>query len=317
MDHVGQPTGEGNQEAEQYLARTRPLPKSKAAAYFRLTKPWIIVLLLVTTLGGMLLASPEWPSFSLIVATLFGGFLAAGGASALNSYVDRDVDGVMSRTRRRPTVTGSITPRQTLLFGLALSAASILEMWLLVNPLAALLSLAGIFYYVGVYTLYLKRSTPQNIVIGGAAGAIPPMVGWAAVQGHLSLLAVFLFVIIFYWTPPHTWALALLVQKDYTKANIPMLPVVMGEDETRKHILLYSLLLVVLTLLPFSVHLVGPFYLVSAFVLGIGFILLAAQLWRDHQLASAKRLYKYSTYYLALLFTAMVIDHALAGWLVI
>jgi protoheme IX farnesyltransferase len=240
-----------------------------------------------------------------------GGALAASGASVLNSYLDSDIDHLMSRTSRRATVTGLVTPQETLVFGLTLSISSFLVFAIFVNMLSAILSTLGIFYYVFFYTLYLKRTTIHNIIIGGAAGAIPPLVGWTAVTNSLGLGALYLFAIIFFWTPPHTWALALLVKKDYAQARVPMLPVVVGEKETTKQILLYTILLITLTLLPYSFDMLSPVYLATAIALGIPFIYLAWKLWRDYSKGVSKRLYKFSQAYLALLFLAMAVDRSL------
>jgi len=286
-------------------------PGQKAAVLFKLTKPWVMALLLTTTLGAMFIAAQGIPPISLTLYTLLGGALAAGGASALNSYVDSDIDGVMSRTSRRPTVTGLVTPTETLFFGLALSTLSFVVLAVFVNMLAAALSMLGILYYVFFYTLYLKRATIHNIIIGGAAGAIPPLVGWAAVAGRLDVAALYLFALIFFWTPPHTWALALLVKKDYTNARIPMLPVVAGEKETTYQILLYSILLIALTLLPFAFGMMGWTYFIVAIMLGVPFIYLAWKLWRDYSKSTSKRLYKFSQSYLALIFLVMVLDSIL------
>ncbi|RME74746.1 MAG: protoheme IX farnesyltransferase [Chloroflexi bacterium] len=286
-------------------------PRQKAGVYFRLTKPWILVLLLITTAGAMFIAQGGLPDMPLLLYTLLGGALSAGGASVLNSYIDSDIDGTMSRTSRRPTVTGLVTPEETLFFGLALSTASFLVFVVFVNPLSAALSTLGIIYYVFFYTLYLKRNTIHNIIIGGAAGAIPPLVGWTAVTNRLDLGALYLFAIIFFWTPPHTWALALLVKKDYARARVPMLPVVVGERETTYQIFLYTLLLVALTLLPVSVGMFGWLYLLVAGGLGLMFLVLAWKLWRSYSKPVSKRLYKYSQAYLALLFVAMAVDRAL------
>jgi len=285
--------------------------RQKAAVYFKLTKPWIMILLLVTTAGAMFIAAKGVPSISLMLYTLLGGALAAGGASVLNSYVDSDIDQMMSRTSRRPTVTGLVTPEETLFFGLALSTMSFLVFVLFVNTLSAALSTLGIIYYVFFYTLYLKRATMHNIIIGGAAGAIPPLVGWTAVTGSFDLGALYLFAIIFFWTPPHTWALALLVKKDYARARVPMLPVVAGERETTYQIFLYSILLVTLTVLPFTFNMLSWVYLVAALILGIPFIYLAWQLWRNYNKSVSKRLYKFSQAYLALLFVVMAVDRTL------
>ncbi len=276
--------------------------------YFYLTKPWIVLLLLITTLAAMLVAERGLPPMALFLWTMLGGALAAGGSSALNSYIDRDLDAVMSRTSRRPLPQHLIEPRRALAFGLTLVGLSILIVGIFVNWLSAILAAAGAFYYVVLYTLWLKRTTPHNIVIGGVAGAIPPLVGWAAVTNEVSLLAFYLFAIIFFWTPPHTWALVLMVDKDYLRAGVPMLPVVRGDDETRRQILLYSLLLVAVSIIPFSAQLVGILYLATALLLGAWLLRLAVKLFTDPSKSVARRLYRYSTYYLALLFLGMVID---------
>ncbi len=299
-------------EAEENAAANPPLPpRQKAAVYFRLTKPWILILLLITTAGAMFIAAKGVPPISLILYTLLGGALASGGASVLNSYVDSDIDHLMSRTSRRPTVTGLVTPQETLFFGLGLSTLSFLVFMLFVNPLSAALSTIGILYYVFFYTLYLKRATIHNIIIGGAAGAIPPLVGWTAVTNSFDLGAFYLFAIIFFWTPPHTWALALLVKKDYANARIPMLPVVVGEKETTYQIFLYSILLIVLTLLPFAAHVMSWLYFLAAAALGLPFLYLAWALWRNFEKSTSKKLYKFSQLYLALLFLAMALDRIL------
>jgi protoheme IX farnesyltransferase len=286
-------------------------PSQKAAIYFKLTKPWILVLLLITTAGAMFIAAEGVPPISLILYTLLGGALAASGASVLNSYIDSDIDQLMSRTSRRPTVTGLVTPQETLFFGLALSTFSFLVLALFVNPLSAGLSTLGILYYVFFYTLYLKRATMHNIIIGGAAGAIPPLVGWTAVTNTLDLGALYLFAIIFFWTPPHTWALALLVKKDYANARVPMLPVIVGDKETSYHIFLYSLLLITLTLLPFAAHMMSWLYLLGVVVLGLPFLYLAWRLWQNYSKSTSKKLYKFSQFYLALLFLMMALDRML------
>jgi protoheme IX farnesyltransferase len=282
-----------------------------ARDYLRVTKPTIIVLLLVTTLGAMLIAGNGWPSFGLVLATLLGGALASGGAGALNCYYDRDIDVVMARTRKRPIPTGHLTPTQVRTFGLALSALAIVELAWLVNPLAAALALAGNLFYVGIYTRWLKRSTPQNIVIGGAAGSFPPLVGWAAVTGRLDAGAFILFAIIVYWTPPHFWSLALLKANDYRRAGIPMLPVTAGERVTRRCILLYSVLLVAVTVLMTVAGVVGALYLVAALVLGGVFVGMAARMYREDTSRLAWPLFKYSNYYLAALLAVMALDKAL------
>lgn len=285
--------------------------RQKAGVYFKLTKPWIMVLLLITTAGAMVIAARGLPSLGLFLLTMFGGALSAGGASVLNSYVDSDIDQLMSRTSRRATVTGLVTPQETLLLGLTLSTLSFFVFALFVNTLSAALSTLGILYYVFFYTLYLKRSTIHNIVIGGAAGAIPPLVGWTAVTGLLDLGAFYLFAIIFFWTPPHTWALALLVEKDYARARVPMLPVVAGVQETTYQIFLYTILLITLTLLPVTFGMLSWIYFSLALALGIPFLYLAWKLWRDYEKRLSKQLYKFSQLYLALLFVLMAVDRSL------
>lgn len=278
--------------------------------YLLLTKPWIVALLLMTTLCGMLIAARGLPPLSILVLTLLGGACAAGGANALNSWIDRDTDRVMGRTSRRPLPSGRIAPRNALVFALTLCILSVVILGFGVNWLAASLSTIGIVYYAYVYTVLLKRLTPQNIVIGGGAGAIPPLVGWVAVTNELNLLSLYLFMIIFLWTPPHTWALMLLVEKDYRKAAIPMLPAAWGDVEARRHIILYSILLFIVTLMPFLFHGFGWIYFAGALLLGIYFLVLAARLWfsPDAGKPIAKKLYNYSNGYLALLFLLMVID---------
>lgn len=294
-------------------ARPDSAPRSILLDYLSLTKPRIILLLLITTLAAMLLAQAGWPPPSLILATLLGGALAAGGASALNCYLDRDLDALMARTRLRPLPARRIAPARALAFGLALSFASVVELAVWVNAISAVLATAGIVYYVLLYTAWLKRSSHQNIVIGGAAGAVPPLVGWAAVTGRVELLPVLLFVIVFMWTPPHFWALALLRRQDYAKARVPMLPVVRGERETRRHIMIYALSLAGITLVLAPLGLLSLIYLGSAILLNAYFIQLAWRVWRDASPAASWRLYKYSIAYLALLFVAMVADRALIG----
>jgi protoheme IX farnesyltransferase len=277
-----------------------------AADYLELTKPKVQSLLLLTTVATMEIAGhpPAWK----IALTCVGGYMSAGGAGAVNHYCDRDIDARMKRTARRPVPAGRIAPGAALAFGLALAAGSFALMTLTLNPLAASLALAGFACYVGVYTMWLKRRTPQNIVIGGAAGAVPPLVGWAAARGSLSWTAVYLFAIVFYWTPPHFWALSLLMREQYAKASVPMLPVVRGERETRRQILLYTLLLYAVSQLPFCAGAFGGIYLIASVVLGLGFIGGAALLYRRADRRSALRLYLFSLAYLALLFGAMVAD---------
>ena len=290
--------------------RNGPLPVRRFPLrdYVTLTKPRIMVLLLLTAAGGMFVGAEGVPAVGLFAATLGGLALACGGASALNHVFDRDIDAHMRRTDRRPVAAGRVSPERALEFGVALSALSFVVLASFVNVLAALLALVGNLFYVVVYTRYLKRSTPKNIVIGGAAGAVPPLVGWAAATGNLTLPALFLFLIVFYWTPPHFWALALLIRRDYEAARVPMLPVVKGETETARSIVRYTLLLVVISLLPVFWRTVGWLYLGAAVALGAAFIALALALRSETTPARAWRLFSFSLAYLALLFVAMAID---------
>jgi protoheme IX farnesyltransferase len=277
-------------------------------AYVQLTKPRVMSLLLVTTAAAMVVAAHGLPPLGLVLATLLGGALMSGGAGAINHYVDRDIDPLMGRTAWRPIPSGRISPRRALVFGIALSLMATLVLLAFANALAAALALVGLFGYVGVYSLWLKRSTPSNIVIGGAAGAVPPLVGWAAVTGDLGLTAWYLFAIVFFWTPPHFWALSLLIKQHYARAHVPMLPVVRGEAETRWQILLYSLLVVALTLVLSPLGLMGMPYFLSALLLGGWFICNAVRLWREATPAAARRLYLSSILYLFALFAAMAVD---------
>jgi heme o synthase len=276
------------------------------ADYVELTKPKVQSLLLFTTVTTMLVAGS--PSVSLIVLTCLGGYLSAGGAGAVNHAYDRDIDARMARTAGRPVPAGRVSARAAIAFGFALSALATIELALFVNPLASALALSGFVGYTGVYTVWLKRRTPQNIVIGGAAGAVPPLVGWAAVTGGLDGTALYLFAIVFFWTPPHFWALSLLMKGEYEKVGVPMLPVVRGEDETRRQILLYSILLYAVTQLPFCAGGFGGIYLAGSLVLGALFMAGAYVLYRRADRRSALRLYLFSLAYLALLFGAMVAD---------
>jgi protoheme IX farnesyltransferase len=276
-----------------------------------LTKPRIISLLLLTTAATMFVADPSGPGLSLVLWTMLGGYLAAGGAGAINHYLEREADARMARTSRRPLASGRISPARGLAFGLALGVAAMVQLALTVNPLAAALAAAGLLGYVFVYTLWLKPRTPQNIVLGGAAGAIPPLVGWAAATGELSAQALWPFAIVFLWTPPHFWALSLLISEDYARTGVPMLPVVRGEATTRRQILGYSALLVAVTLAPFLTGLFGTPYLIAALTLGAGFVALSATLWARPSRTAARRLYLSSLAYLALLFVAMALDRAL------
>ncbi len=277
--------------------------------YIELTKPKVQSLLLLTTITTMYIAGD--PSLALVALTCLGGYLSAGGAGAINHYLDRDIDAQMRRTANRPIPAGRLAPRAALAFGCTLAALSVLELSLAVNPLAAGLSFAGFLGYVVVYTAWLKRRTPQNIVIGGAAGAVPPLVGWAAVRGSVSGTAVILFFIVFFWTPPHFWSLSLLMKGDYERVGVPMLPVVEGERETKRQILLYAVLLYMVTQLPFCAGAFGSFYLAASLVLGLGFIGGAVRLYRASASSTrhaALQLYLFSLAYLAALFAAMVID---------
>jgi len=274
--------------------------------YAALTKPKVQSLLLLTTVSSMYVAGH--PSVGLVALTCLGGYLSAGGAGAVNHYYDRDIDARMARTADRPVPSGRVSPGAALAFGVGLAALSFAQLALTVNLLAAALALSGFLGYVFVYTMWLKRRTPQNIVIGGAAGAVPPLVGWAAVTGHLGGTAVILFAIVFFWTPPHFWALSLLMKDEYARVGVPMLPVVRGEPETRRQILLYAVLLYAVTQLPFCAGGFGVGYLIASMVLGLTFIAGALRLMSRADRRSALTLYLYSLAYLALLFAAMVAD---------
>jgi heme o synthase len=277
-----------------------------------LTKPRIISLLLVTTVAPMFITPAGLPSLSLVLWVILGGYLMAGGANAINMWFDRDIDGKMSRTRLRPIPAGRISPWAGLAFGIGLGALAFAIFWYRVNPLSGWLALGGLLFYVFIYTIWLKRSSPQNIVIGGAAGAFPPLVGWTAVTGHVDLAAIYLFAIIFYWTPPHFWALALIKQGEYAKAGVPMMPVVRGEQRTKFEMLAYTLILLPLTLMPAFFGALGVFYAVAATLLGARLLWYCIQLRRERSTTpTAWRMYRYSLLYLALLFVAMGIDRAL------
>ena len=276
--------------------------------FLMLTKPLIVGLLLVTTFSGLVAGGKAWPSLSLTVWTLLGGALAAGGSGALNQYIDRDLDKNMQRTAKCPMAARRMTPAEGLSFGLALCIISFYMMAGFVNFLAAFLSLAGIVYYVFLYSVLLKKATVQNIVIGGGAGAIPPMVGWAAATGHLDMPAWILFLIIFMWTPPHFWALALVRSNEYARAGVPMMPVIRGEAETRKQMLIYTVLLVFLSLSLSVFHFAGNVYLISALVLGIGLIFAAWRVYRTDSNKIAWQMYRYSSMYLMFLFIALMVD---------
>jgi protoheme IX farnesyltransferase len=317
-------TGAGLGDEEGAVApRTR---KESVRAYIALTKPRIIELLLVTTVPAMVLATRELPGagvvwgdwFGLVLWTLIGGTLAAGSANAINCYLDRDIDLLMARTRRRPLPAHEVEPERAVVFGLALGLISFIVMAWFVNLLAAFLTLLAIGFYVVVYTIMLKRTTPQNIVIGGAAGALPPVIGWAAVTGDVGVPALLLFALVFYWTPPHFWALSLRIRKDYAAAGVPMLPVVRGIPETTRQIGLYTILMVAISIVLWAVGRMGAVYLVAAVALGAIFLWQAYRLWRqgsseEASTAGAIRLYKYSISYLSLLFLAVAVDALLVG----
>jgi heme o synthase len=286
--------------------------RSLATDLVTLTKPRIISLLLVTTIAPMFVTDRGLPSLQLVLTVAIAGYLMAGGANAINMWFDRDIDRKMSRTRLRPIPAGRIAPPVALAFGVGLAVIAFYLFWALVNPLSAELALGGLLFYVFVYTMWLKRTSPQNIVIGGAAGAFPPLVGWAAVTGHLDLAAVYLFAIIFYWTPPHFWALALIKQGEYARAGIPMMPVVRGEQRTKFEMLVYTLMLVPLTLMPVLFGAFGGLYAVCAMVLGAPLLGYCIRLLREPGVTpTAWKLYRYSLLYLALLFLAMAIDRNL------
>jgi protoheme IX farnesyltransferase len=277
-----------------------------------LTKPRIISLLLLTTIAPMFITDRGLPSLALIGWVLLGGYLMAGGANTVNMWFDQDIDQRMARTKTRPIPAGRIAPGAALLFGLALAGAAFAIFWYLVNPLSAWLALAGFLFYVFIYTAWLKRSSPLNIVIGGAAGAFPPLVGWAAMTNRIDLAAIYLFAIVFYWTPPHFWALALIKQGDYARAGIPMMPVVKGEHHTKLQMLGYTLLLVPLTVLPALSGHQGAFYAAAAIALGGRLLWYCVQLLREPGVTgTAWKMYRYSLLYLALLFVAMGVDHLL------
>jgi protoheme IX farnesyltransferase len=295
-----------------FVLRERWAPAGSWRDYVALTKPRIMTLLLLTGLCGMIVGAGGWPATWLVAVTMLGLALACGGASALNHVLDQDIDRAMRRTSSRPVAADRVPAAYALEFGLALSALSFVILASFVNVLTAVLALVGNLFYVLVYTHWLKRSTPQNIVIGGAAGAVPPLVGWAAATGNLTVPALFLFLIVFFWTPPHFWALALLIRRDYEAARVPMLPVVRGERATTRQIVLYSLVLVPITLLPFFWHSVGVLYLVAAVALGAALVALAVQLARRTTPARARLLFHFSLAYLALLFVAMALDPLVA-----
>ena len=268
-------------------------------------------MLLGTTVAAMAIADRGLPNLWIVLATLVGGAMSAGSANCINCFIDRDIDQIMTRTQRRSLPSGKVQPTQALIFGIFLGIGSFAVLALFVNLLSALLATAAILFYVFIYTLWLKRSSTQNIVIGGAAGAVPVLVGWAAATNSITLPAIWLFAIIFYWTPPHFWALSLLIEKDYARANVPMLPVVMGERETKKQILLYSLILVAVTLILFAMQTMGYFYLVGAVVLGGILVYMSIRLLLDTTRKWARTIFWYSNCYLALIFAVMVLDRVI------
>ena len=301
------PEGEGVLDTAS-VRQARSGPLGLVADYIALTKPPIISLLLVTAVGGMFLAARGVPDLLTLLLVCIGGALGAGGANAINHYLDQDIDALMTRTAQRPVPGNRVRPFMALAFGIALNVVSFGVLFYWVNWLAAALTLAASLFYVLVYTGWLKRSTPQNIVIGGAAGSIPPAVGWVAVTGSFDLPALYMFAIVFFWTPPHFWALSLLIQRDYERAGVPMLPVVAGEQKTVESIFAYSLVLVALTLVFAATGAVGGIYLGAAAVLGAVFVWAAWRLWRGQTRQKARNLYLYSLLYLALLFGAMMAD---------
>ncbi|HVF39020.1 MAG TPA: heme o synthase [Gemmatimonadaceae bacterium] len=291
-------------------ASSAPAQRTLFQDLVMLTKPRIISLLLVTTIAPMFVAGN--PGWLIVVTVIVGGYLMAGGANAVNMYMDRDIDDRMARTRLRPIPGGRMSGISVLAFGIALATAATFLFAFFVNVASAALALAGFYFYVYVYTRWHKRTTPHNIVIGGAAGAFPPLVGWAAMTGGIDLLAIYLFLVIFYWTPPHFWALALLKQRDYTKAGVPMAPLVWGERDTMGQMLWYTVILVCLTVLPVTFGAFGIVYLVSSLVLGLVLLIGVIRMMRAEEwTAPAWWVYKYSLLYLALLFCAMAADRKL------
>ena len=308
---VGRRAGRSEERAEGLLRGDGTL-LSRAGDYLALTKPRIISLLLWTTVATMLVARPSGLALSTVLWTCLGGYLAAGGAGAINHYIDRGIDARMGRTRGRPIVSGRIEPFHGLVFGIALGILATVQLALTVNVLSAALALGGLLGYTLMYTAWLKPRTPQNIVIGGVAGAMPPLVGWAAATGGLSLDALYPFAIVFLWTPPHFWALALLISDDYERTGVPMLPVVRGASFTRTRILAYTLILVAFTVLPVITGLFGAVYLATALLLGAGFAVGAVRLLRTPSRRAALQLYLGSLAYLFVLFAAMAADRLLA-----
>ncbi|HET6845223.1 MAG TPA: heme o synthase, partial [Anaerolineales bacterium] len=295
-------------QPRRFDAASAPRSSRSWRDFLTLTKPWIVGLLLLTTLGGLVAGGRSLPSAGLALWTLLGGALAAAGSSALNQYIDRDLDRNMQRTARRPLPSGRLTAAEALSFGLALCLSGYYLLAGMVNFTAALLALAGIVYYVLFYSVLLKRATVQNIVVGGGAGAIPPMVGWAAATGHLDLAAWILFLIIFMWTPPHFWALAIVRKKDYENAGVPMLPVVQGEESTRNQIFVYTILLVATTLVLPLVGAAGVVYAIAAALLGAAILFAAWRVWKIPGNKVAWAMYRWSSIYLVLIFVALMAD---------
>ncbi|MEE2885191.1 MAG: heme o synthase [Chloroflexota bacterium] len=279
-----------------------------AKDYITLGKPKIVSLLLFTALAGMLLASEGYPDLSLTILVMIGGTLASSGANALNQFFDQDIDSKMTRTKDRPIAASRVKPSHAMIYGIGLNLLSFAVFTIYVNWISAILTMSATLFYIFVYTLALKRHTTQNIVIGGAAGSLPPMIGWSAVTGDISLAAVYMFAIIFFWTPPHFWALSLILKDDYAKAKVPMLPVVVGVEQTKKSIFLYTLILLALTSMFFTSGSVGWIYFISAIVLGMGFTYFAFKLWRTNGIDHALGTYLYSLGYLFALFGAIMID---------
>ena len=282
-----------------------------ARDYVVLTKPWIMLLLLITTVPAMVLANGGWPGWWLVIATLIGGVLASGGAGAVNMVIDRDIDAIMIRTRNRPIPRGTVSPRAAAIFGWTMGLASGPWLFLTVNAMAAALALLAFFFYVGPYSLYLKRRTLHNTVLGGVAGAIPPLIGWVAITNSITIEAMLLFAIVFWWQPPHFWALAIGLEPDYRSANIPMMPVVLGEHETKRQTVLYSVMTWMVTLIFGAVAQLGVIYFTVAVLGGAGFLWCAIRIYRSEGTESTRTMFRYSTLYLAALFASMVADRAL------
>jgi protoheme IX farnesyltransferase len=294
------------------LEATLPEPPGLLTQFWHLTKPRVVSLIVFTAVIGMLLASPGLPPLALLVYATVGIALVAGAAAAINCLVERTIDAVMARTRGRPTVIGTISSPQILAMAGAVGGLGLAILWHAVNPLTMWLTLATFVGYAIIYTIVLKPATPQNIVIGGASGAMPPVLGWAAITGDVTFQPLLLFLIIFAWTPPHFWALALYRRNEYARAGVPMLPVTHGEAFTRLHLLLYTALLTAVTLLPFATRMAGVFYLGAAIVLDAVFLAYAVAIWRRYSDRLARDAFRYSIFYLAMLFAALMIDHYLA-----